>query len=32
MSDNSTFRFDLTASKKALKQFKDFLEHKKETQ
>ena len=32
MSDNTTFRFDLTASKKALKQFKDFLEHKKETQ
>ena len=31
MSDNSTFRFDLTASKKALKQFKELLEQNMET-
>ena len=32
MSDNSTFRFDLTASKKALKQFKELLEQNMEIQ
>ncbi len=32
LSDNCTFRFDLAASKKALKQFKELLEQNMETQ
>ncbi|MBO4402728.1 MAG: LytTR family transcriptional regulator DNA-binding domain-containing protein [Bacteroidales bacterium] len=32
LSDNHTVRFDLTASKKALKQFKEYLEQNMETQ